>query len=51
MEHEFSAQIHQVLASSFGEVWEDVYGKSTLLQYLNIKTSEEASRAYMPFTF
>lgn len=38
MEHEFTGQIQQVLASAFGEAWEDIYGKSPLLQYLNIKT-------------
>jgi hypothetical protein len=38
MEHEFTSQIQEVLASAFGEVWEDIYGKSSLLQYLNIKT-------------
>lgn len=38
MEHEFTNQIQQVLASTFGEVWEDIYGASSLLQYLNIKT-------------
>jgi len=38
MEHEFSSQIKRVLASEFGEVGEDIYDKSHLLQYLNIKT-------------
>ncbi len=38
MEHEFTDQIQQVLASAFGEVWDDIYEKSPLLQYLNIKT-------------
>ncbi len=38
MEHEFTTQIQQVLASEFGEAWEDIYDKSPLLQYLNIKT-------------
>lgn len=38
MEHEFTLQIKEVLASSFGEEWEEVYLNSSLLQYLNIKT-------------
>ncbi|HKZ54382.1 MAG TPA: hypothetical protein VJ123_02800 [Anaerolineales bacterium] len=38
MEHEFTDQIRQVLVSAFGEAWEDVYERSPLLQYLNIKT-------------
>ncbi|MBI3960541.1 MAG: restriction endonuclease [Chloroflexi bacterium] len=38
MEHEFTGQIQQILASAFGEAWEDIYGTSPLLQYLNIKT-------------
>ena len=38
MEHEFTSQIRQVLASAFGQASEDIYDKSPLLQYLNIKT-------------
>jgi len=38
MEHEFTGQIQRVLASTLGEVWDDIYDKSPLLQYLNIKT-------------
>jgi hypothetical protein len=38
MEHEFTSQIQQVLILAFGEAWEDIYEKSHLLQYLNIKT-------------
>lgn len=38
MEHEFTIQIQGVLASAFGKAWEDIYEKSSLLQYLNIKT-------------
>mgnify|MGYP001576763997 CR=1 FL=1 len=38
MEHEFTDQIQQVLASAFGEAWEDIYERGPLLQYLNIKT-------------
>lgn len=38
MEHEFTDQIRQVLASAFGEAWEDIYERGPLLQYLNIKT-------------
>ncbi|GAB4149525.1 MAG: hypothetical protein Fur0021_10630 [Candidatus Promineifilaceae bacterium] len=38
MEHEFTDQIKQILDSQFGKVWEDIYDKSPLLQYLNIKT-------------
>lgn len=38
MEHEFTSQIQQVLALAFGEAWEDIYTRSSLLQYLNIKT-------------
>jgi len=38
MEHEFTVQIKQVLASEFGPEAEAVYESSSLLQYLNIKT-------------
>lgn len=38
MEHEFTRQIQQVLASEFGEAWPDIFDKAPLLQYLNIKT-------------
>ncbi len=38
MEHDFTQQIQQVLIMQFGETWEDIYVKSPLLQYLNIKT-------------
>ena len=38
MEHEFTGQIKQVLASKFGQLADDIYAKSFLLQYLNIKT-------------
>ncbi|HQE93523.1 MAG TPA: restriction endonuclease [Anaerolineae bacterium] len=38
MEHEFTSQIQQVLAAAFGKAGEDIYEKSPLLQYLNIKT-------------
>ena len=38
MEHEFTVQIKQVLASEFGKDAGIVYERSPLLQYLNIKT-------------
>lgn len=38
MEHEFTAQIKQILASEFGDVADIIYDVSPLLQYLNIKT-------------
>ena len=38
MEHEFTQQIQTVLRSDFGEAAEDIFQKSELLQYLNIKT-------------
>jgi hypothetical protein len=38
MEHEFTVQIKQVLASEFGKDAGTVYERSLLLQYLNIKT-------------
>ena len=38
MEHEFTQQIQAVLRSDFGEVSEDIFEKSEILQYLNIKT-------------
>src|SRR3989337_1475233 len=38
MEHEFTAQIRQILASEFGKDSNTVYEVSPLMQYLNIKT-------------
>lgn len=38
MEHEFTQQIQAILRSDFGEEAEDIFEKSELLQYLNIKT-------------
>lgn len=38
MEHEFTQQIQAVLRSDFGNAAEDIFEKSELLQYLNIKT-------------
>lgn len=38
MEHEFTQQIQDVLRSDFGEAAEEIFEKSELLQYLNIKT-------------
>ena len=38
MEHEFTQQIQAVLRSDFGEVSEDIFERSEILQYLNIKT-------------
>jgi hypothetical protein len=38
VEHEFTSQIRQVLTLAFGEAAQDVFDKSPLLQYLNIKT-------------
>ena len=37
MEHEFTQQIQAILRSDFGEAAEDIFEKSELLQYLNIK--------------
>ena len=38
MEHEFTQQIKTIVHSLFGVVADDIYTKSPLLQYLNIKT-------------
>ena len=38
MEHEFTQQIKRILESIFGSAAEDIYEKSPLLQYVNIKT-------------
>jgi len=38
MEHEFTAQILDVLRNDFGDRGVSVFEKSHLLQYLNIKT-------------
>jgi hypothetical protein len=38
MEHEFTTQIKQILASEFGKDADAIYDKNPLLQYLNIKT-------------
>ncbi len=38
MEHEFTAQIVETLAAQFGRHAEEIFEKSPLLQYLNIKT-------------
>ncbi len=38
MQHQFSQQIKTILQTYFGAVSEDIYDKSPLLQYLNIKT-------------
>lgn len=38
IEHEFTSQIYQILDTEFGVIWDDIYDKSSLLQYLNIKT-------------
>ena len=38
MEHNFTKQIKQILESNFGKIAEDVFKRSELLQYLNIKT-------------
>ena len=38
MEHAFTAQIKQILAAFFGLAAEDVFERSPLLQYVNIKT-------------
>jgi hypothetical protein len=43
MEHEFTQQIKAVLKGRFGKAAEDIYEKSSLLQYLNLKT-RSASR-------
>lgn len=38
MEHAFTEQIQQVLVLAFGEASEEIYHRSSLLQYLNVKT-------------
>src|SRR5947209_1783851 len=38
MEHQFTERIRQILASQFGEEAAEIYQRSPLLQYLNIKT-------------
>lgn len=38
MEHEFTSRIKAVLRKRFGDVAEDIFKQSPLLQYLNIKT-------------
>ena len=38
MEHQFTREIKKILNSYFSEAAEDIYEKSPLLQYLNIKT-------------
>jgi hypothetical protein len=38
MEHEFTVQIVETLAAQFGKQAEEIFEKSPLLQYLNIKT-------------
>lgn len=38
MEHEFTLQIREVLSAMFGLAGEEIYEKSPLLQYLNLKT-------------
>ncbi len=43
MEHEFTPQIKQILASEFGEDSGAIYGASPLIQYLNIKTRSATS--------
>jgi hypothetical protein len=38
MEHEFTLQIKRILQSRFGAAADDLYERSLLLQYLNVKT-------------
>src|SRR3989337_1645108 len=38
MEHEFTAQIKEILAAEFGQDADTIYDVSSLIQYLNIKT-------------
>ena len=38
MEHAFTIQIKTILKEKFGALYEAIYEKSSLLQYLNIKT-------------
>jgi len=38
MEHQFTQELKSILNSHFGEAAEDIYEKSPLLQYLNIRT-------------
>ncbi|MCQ3931536.1 MAG: restriction endonuclease [Chloroflexi bacterium] len=45
MEHEFTAQIKHILASQFGDLEAEIFQKSPLLQYLNIKTRSAARGA------
>lgn len=38
MEHQFTKKIIEILEKNFGERARDVFEKSSLLQYINIKT-------------
>ena len=38
MEHEFTAQLKEILAAEFGQDADTIYDISPLIQYLNIKT-------------
>ena len=38
MEHSFTAKIKEILTNNYMEVADDLFDKSLLLQYINIKT-------------
>ena len=38
MEHDFTPVIRRTLTKHFGDAAEDLFDKSTLLQYINLKT-------------
>ncbi|MDQ8188591.1 hypothetical protein QEH53_23610, partial [Pelagicoccus sp. SDUM812002] len=38
MEHSFTEEISKILEEDFREKWKDIFDKSSLLQYINLKT-------------
>lgn len=38
MDHDFTKEIKKILKEDFGELYEEIYKGSYLIQYLNIKT-------------
>ena len=51
MEHSFTPKIKEILSNAFKEFADDVYDKSSLLQYLNLKTksASKGSKARSSF--
>lgn len=51
MEHTFTANIKQVLEKNFGELSEDIFANSQLIQYINLKTrsANKGSKARSSF--